>query len=38
MLQQITIFLKVTLYSITAVTTLPQKHQYVYLTAYNYSF
>ena len=29
---------QVTLYSITAVTTLPQKHQYVYLTAYNYTF
>ena len=32
------IFLKVTLYSVTIVITLPQKHQYVHLTAYDYSF
>ena len=32
------IFLKVTLYSVTIVIKLPQKHQYVHLTAYDYSF
>ena len=32
------IFLKVTLYSVTIVIMLPKKHQYVHLTAYDYSF
>ena len=31
-------FLKVTLYSVAIVIKLPQKHQYVHLTAYDYSF
>ena len=38
MLQQIVFFLKVTLYSVTIVIQLPQKHQYVHLTAYDYPF
>ena len=38
MLQQITIFLKVTLYYVTLAKKLPQKYQYVHLTAYEYSF
>ena len=37
MLQQIKIILKVTLYSVTITIKLPQKYQYVHLTAYDYS-
>ena len=35
---QIVFFKKVTLYTVTIVTKLPQKHQYVHLTGYDYSF
>ena len=38
MLQQIVFLKKVTLYSVAIVIKLPQKHQYVHLTAYDYSF
>ena len=31
-------FFKVTLYYVTIVIKLPQKHQYAHLTAYDYSF
>ena len=34
MLQEIVFFVKVTLYSVTIVIKLPQKHQYIHLTVY----